>query len=403
MAARHGGSSVSSGEPIGDSAGDSAGGSAGTSACTSLSASLYGLARPLLFSVDPERAHELTLAGLQRAHDLGLAPRRALTGPGEGVRVMGLDFPNPVGLAAGMDKNGAHIDALGDLGFGFIEVGTVTPRPQPGNPRPRMFRLPHAQGLINRLGFNNHGVEQFLANVQRAHYAGVLGLNIGKNATTPITAALDDYRICLRAVYPHAGYITINISSPNTRDLRSLQERAELDALLMALCSEREELSQVHGRRVPLAVKIAPDLEIAQIREIADALVGHGIDAVIATNTTIARQNVSGLPHADELGGLSGEPLRERATAVVRELARHLGGALPIIAVGGIVSGTDAAEKLQAGASLVQIYTGLIYRGPALVAQSRAAIASLRRSQQGTAESAAAPLAAGVTGSTSRA
>lgn len=336
---------------------------------------LYGLARPLLFSLDPERAHELTLEGLQRAHDLGATRLLDVPIEGEPVTVMGLRFPNPVGLAAGMDKNGAHIDALGGMGFGFIEVGTVTPRAQPGNPKPRMFRLPQAQGLINRLGFNNGGVEQFVANVQRATYRGVLGLNIGKNAATPIESALVDYRTCLAAVYPYAGYVTINISSPNTQGLRSLQQDDQLEQLLVALTAEREALSQQHGRRVPLALKIAPDLDDAALPRVADTLVACGIDAVIATNTTIAREPVAGLPHADQTGGLSGRPLRARATEVVRRLSAHLRGALPIIAVGGIVDPQDAVEKMDAGASLVQLYTGLIYAGPALVAQCRTALA----------------------------
>ncbi len=342
-------------------------------------AALYPLARPLLFALDPERAHELTLAGLQRAHDLGATRLTQCPLGGEPLRVMGLDFPNPVGLAAGLDKNGAHIDALGTMGFGFIEVGTVTPRAQPGNPKPRMFRLPQAEALINRLGFNNQGVDQFVANVQRARYGGVLGLNIGKNAATPIAAAMDDYRQCLAAVYPYAGYVTINISSPNTQDLRSLQGDAALESLLAALAAERHKLSQQHGRRVPLAVKIAPDLDDAALPRLADTLVAHGIDAVIATNTTIDRAAVAGLAHAGEAGGLSGRPLRERATAVVRLLAAHLQGALPIIAVGGILDPQDAVEKIAAGARLVQIYTGLIYRGPALVMQCRAALAAQGR------------------------
>ena len=336
---------------------------------------LYNLARPLLFALDPERVHELTLQGLQRAHDLGATRLVQVPLAGEPVTVMGLEFPNPVGLAAGMDKNGAHIDAFGDMGFGFIEVGTVTPRPQPGNPKPRMFRLPEAEALINRLGFNNSGVEQFVANVRRARYAGVLGLNIGKNAATPIENALDDYREALAAVYPHAGYVTINISSPNTQDLRSLQRDAQLEQLLAALTAERERLSQLHGRRVPLAVKIAPDLDDAALLRVADTLVAQGIDAVIATNTTIARDAVAGMGHAAEAGGLSGRPLFARATEVVRRLATHLQGALPIIAVGGIVDPQDAVAKRDAGASLVQIYTGLIYRGPALVVQCREALA----------------------------
>jgi len=341
------------------------------------SAALYDLARPLLFALDAERTHEASLEALQRAYDLGAIRLCRVPLGGDPVRVMGLEFPNPVGLAAGLDKNGAHIDALGCLGFGFIEVGTVTPRAQPGNPKPRLFRLPQAQALINRLGFNNDGVAQFVANVRRARYAGVLGLNIGKNAATPISAALDDYRAGLRAVYPYAGYVTINISSPNTKDLRNLQGEAELEALLRAVQIEREELAQQHGRKVPLAVKIAPDLEREQIVRIADALVAHGLDAVVATNTTIARESVAGLPHAEEAGGLSGRPLRWRATQVVQQLASHLQGALPIIAVGGILKGEDAVEKIRAGASLVQLYTGLIYRGPALVAECREAIARL--------------------------
>jgi dihydroorotate dehydrogenase len=339
---------------------------------------LYGLARPFLFAVDPERIHELTLEGLQRAYELGLTRADPATLAGDPVRVMGLDFPNPVGLAAGLDKNGAHIDALGSLGFGFVEVGTVTPRPQPGNPKPRMFRLPASQALINRLGFNNQGLARFVANAGRARYRGVLGLNIGKNADTPIGAALQDYRLGLEAVYPYAGYVTVNISSPNTRDLRSLQQDEELRALLGALQEQRERLAQQHGRRVPIAVKIAPDLEDGQLLRIADTLVALGIDGVIATNTTIARAAVAGQPHAGEAGGLSGRPLFERATAVVRVLAGHLQGALPIIAVGGICNGADAAEKIRAGAALVQLYTGLIYRGPALVGECRAAIAGLR-------------------------
>jgi len=342
-------------------------------------ASLYRLARPLLFALDPERIHEFTLNGLQRAYDIGAI--RLCQNPlcDDPVRVMGLDFPNPVGLAAGLDKDGAHIDALGALGFGFIEVGTVTPRAQPGNPKPRLFRLPRAQALINRLGFNNAGVTQLVANVQRARYTGVLGLNIGKSATTPISEALNDYRIGLNAVYPYAGYVTINISSPNTQDLRKLQGEAELDGLLGALQAERERLMQRHGRRVPLAVKIAPDLDDNQIVRIADTLLAHGFDAVIATNTTTARDGVAGLAHSMEVGGLSGRPLRARATQVVHRLSSHLQGAVPIIAVGGILDAQDAVEKIQAGASLIQLYTGLVYRGPALIGQCREALARLRR------------------------
>ena len=348
-------------------------------------AALYGLARPLLFAVDPERIHDLTLQGLQRAYELGLTRLCAAceaNDAGEAVRVMGLEFPNPVGLAAGLDKNGAYIDALGALGFGFLEVGTVTPRAQPGNPRPRMFRLPQAQALINRMGFNNEGLERFVGNARRARYGGILGLNIGKNADTPIGAALQDYLAGLRAVYPYASYVTVNISSPNTRDLRSLQQDEELRALLGGLGQERERLAQEHGRRVPIAVKIAPDLDAEQLKRIADALVALGVDAVIATNTTTARDAVAGLAHGNEAGGLSGRPLLARANEVVRQLADHLQGALPIIAVGGILYGQDAAEKIRAGASLVQLYTGLVYRGPALIGECREAIRALGRGPQ---------------------
>jgi dihydroorotate dehydrogenase len=280
---------------------------------------------------------------------------------------MGLEFRNPVGMAAGMDKNGAHIDALGALGFGFIEVGTVTPRPQPGNPRPRLFRLPEAGAIINRMGFNNDGVDALVENVKRARWDGVLGINIGKNFDTPVERAADDYLACLRKVYPHAGYVAVNISSPNTPGLRSLQNTGELKALLAALRQEQQELADRHGRHVPLAVKIAPDLEPAQVESIARLLMKSGVDAVIATNTTISREGVEKLPHAGESGGLSGAPLRSRSLRVIRELAAALDGALPIIGVGGIASGQDARDAVAAGASLVQVYTGLIYRGPGLV------------------------------------
>ena len=332
---------------------------------------LYHLARPLLFSLDPEVAHALTLSKLERAHSFGLtgfiAPRIAPLP----VHVMGLEFRNPVGLAAGMDKNAAHIDALGAFGFGFIEAGTVTPLPQPGNAKPRMFRLVPAQALINRLGFNNDGLDRFVANVarQRSFRAagGIVGLNIGKNALTPIDRAIDDYIAGLKAVYTHADYVTVNISSPNTQDLRALQGKRELELLLKALTTERLRQQDTHGKRVPLAVKIAPDLENSAIGPLADTLVSHGVDAVVATNTTIDRSKVRGLAHAEETGGLSGAPLKERSTEVIARLASRLKGALPIIGVGGIMSGADAAEKMQAGASLVQIYTGFVYAGPELV------------------------------------
>ena len=329
----------------------------------------YPLARPFLFALGAETAHELTLAALDRAAQAGVAQVVAPRVPASPATVMGIAFPNRVGLAAGLDKDAAHLPGLATFGFGFLEAGTVTPRPQPGNPRPRMFRLPRAHALINRLGFNNGGVEAFVANVARSRYRGVLGINIGRNFDTPNERAADDYVTCLRAVYAHASYVTVNISSPNTKGLRDLQAEEALAALLATLKREQATLAQAHGRYVPLAIKIAPDLTDAAVRGVARLLVEHGIDGVIATNTTIARDAVAGQPHADETGGLSGAPLRERATAVVRVLADALAGALPIIGVGGIESGQDAREKIAAGASLVQLYTGLIYRGPALVAE----------------------------------
>ncbi|GAB4467714.1 MAG: quinone-dependent dihydroorotate dehydrogenase [Burkholderiaceae bacterium] len=348
---------------------------------------LYRIARPLFFAVDPEAAHDLAFAALARAHALGLTRLARPRVPDDPVDAMGLRFRNPVGLAAGLDKNAAHIDALGDFGFGFIEVGTVTPLPQPGNPKPRLFRLPRAAALINRMGFNNKGLDRFVANVAASRSfsaaGGVLGLNLGKNAATPIENALRDYALGLHAVYPllveRPGYVAINISSPNTKNLRSLQGGSELDALLRGLADERARLADRHGRRVPIAVKIAPDLDDADLPRVADALVAHGMDAVIATNTTTARDRVLGLEHAEEPGGLSGAPLFERSTEVVRILAAQLRGALPIIAVGGIMKGADAVAKIDAGATLVQIYTGLIYRGPVLVAECRRALLARRR------------------------
>ena len=338
----------------------------------------YALTRPFLFGLDPEAAHDLTLDAIARLQG---TPLQCLwSGPRvqDAITVAGLRFPNRVGLAAGLDKNGRCIDGLGAMGFGFIEVGTVTPLGQPGNPKPRMFRLPERQALINRLGFNNAGLAAFVANVQRARSfragGGVLGLNIGKNATTPIERAADDYLLGLAGVYPHADYVTVNISSPNTQNLRALQSDAALDALLGALQSRRAELQAEHGRRVPLFVKIAPDLDEAQLRLIAATLVNNGIDGVIATNTTIARDAVAGLPHAQEAGGLSGAPVLEASNRVIRALRAALPAGFPIIGVGGVMSGADALAKLDAGADLVQIYTGLIYRGPALVAEAAAAL-----------------------------
>ena len=334
----------------------------------------YPLLRPALFSLEPEDAHRLPLASLDVAHRvglLGLLPRSA----GTRVRVMGLDFPNAVGLAAGLDKDGAHINALGALGFGFVEIGTVTPRPQAGNPQPRLFRLREAQAIINRMGFNNLGVDNLVKNVQASGFAGVLGINIGKNKDTPNEQAVDDYLACLDKVYPHATYVTVNISSPNTQNLRELQKDEALDALLSAIKLKQGELAQRHGKYVPIALKIAPDLDDTQIAAIAALLMMHRMDAVIATNTTLARDAVAGLPHAAEAGGLSGTPVREASTRVIRALAHHLGNEVPIIGVGGILSGADAQEKIAAGAALVQVYSGLIYRGPALVRECVAALA----------------------------
>jgi len=337
---------------------------------------LYPLFRPLLFAADPELAHDVALGGLDAAARVGLAQLAASRLPQAPVEAMGLRFPNRVGLAAGLDKNAAHLKGLATLGFGFIEAGTVTPRAQPGNPRPRMFRVVEAQALVNRLGFNNGGVDAFVANVARSGYRGILGINIGKNFDTPNERAADDYVACLRAVHAHASYVTINVSSPNTKGLRDLQAEEALSALLARIVAERDDLAQKHGRCVPLAVKIAPDLDDAAVNAVARLLVAHRLDGVIATNTTIARDGVAGLPHADEAGGLSGAPLRERSTAVLRTLAKALDGALPIIGVGGILAAGDAQQKIDAGATLVQLYTGLIYRGPDLVAECVRALAT---------------------------
>lgn len=328
---------------------------------------LYSIAQPWLFRLDAERAHDFTLKNLKRLERSGLLnlyPRPAKCKP---RRVMGIDFPNPIGLAAGLDKNGAYIDALAALGFGFIEIGTITPRPQPGNPKPRMFRLPEVQGVINRFGFNNLGVDALLRNVAAAKYKGVLGINIGKNFDTPNERAVDDYLHCLRKVYAQAHYVTVNISSPNTKNLRALQEKEALGQLLHALKLEQQALADQHGKYVPIALKIAPDLDDTQIADIASLLRQYRFDGVIATNTTLARDAVQGLPHAEEAGGLSGAPVRDRSTAVIRALSTHLAGELPIIGVGGILSGDDAEQKIAAGASLVQVYSGLVYRGPVLV------------------------------------
>jgi dihydroorotate dehydrogenase len=331
---------------------------------------LYTLARPALFSLDAESAHNLTLPLLRRLDALGLAG--AFRKPAPDPRtVMGITFPNPVGLAAGLDKDGAYIDGLAALGFGSIEIGTVTPRGQGGNPKPRIFRLPRARGIINRMGFNNGGVDAFVANVQASRFyqdkQGVLGLNIGKNADTPIERAADDYLHCLRKVYPYASYVTVNISSPNTKNLRQLQGASELDSLLSQLKEEQKRLADQHGRYVPITLKIAPDIDSEQITDIAGALLRHRMDGVIATNTTLNRRGVEGMKHATEAGGLSGEPVFELSNIVIRALKKQLGDEVPIIGVGGILRGQDAQAKIAAGAQLVQLYSGLIYAGPALV------------------------------------
>ena len=338
----------------------------------------YPLTRPFLFGLDPEHAHDLTLGALAAIQHTPLACVIAQERIRDPVRVAGLEFPNRIGLAAGLDKNGRCIDAFGAMGFGFVEVGTVTPLAQPGNPKPRIFRIVESQALINRLGFNNDGLAAFVANVRRARFrasGGILGLNIGKNAATPIERAADDYLIGLAGVYPHADYVTVNISSPNTMNLRALQSDAALEALLGTLTARRAELAVEHARQVPMFVKIAPDLGDDEIEGIAATLRRHPIDGVIATNTTLARDGVAGRRHGDETGGLSGAPLAERSNAVIARLRARLGPAFPIIGVGGVMSGSDAVAKRQAGADLVQIYTGFIYKGPTLVTESARALA----------------------------
>lgn len=331
---------------------------------------LYSLLRPLLFRLDAEKAHHLTLDSLRFVQRLHLAPLFAPRVSCRPRTVMGLKFPNPVGLAAGLDKDGAYIDALAALGFGFIEVGTVTPRPQPGNPRPRLFRIPESQAIINRMGFNNQGVDNLLVNVRRARFRGILGINIGKNFDTPLERAADDYLVCLRKVYGDASYVTVNISSPNTKDLRQLQQAGELGQLLSRLKEAQSDLAARHGKYVPLAIKIAPDLADEQIQAIGELLLQHRVDGVIATNTTIDRTGVEGSPAASETGGLSGAPVRAKSTKVIARLSETLSGRIPVIGVGGILSGADACEKMEAGASLVQLYSGLIYRGPDLVPET---------------------------------
>ena len=325
---------------------------------------LYSLARPLLFSLAPERAHELTLSLLKSAHRMGMMRQNVASKP---VTCMGIEFPNPVGLAAGLDKNGAYIDALAGLGFGFIEIGTITPRPQSGNPHPRLFRLPEAKAIINRMGFNNDGVDKLIENVKAAKFKGILGINIGKNADTPVENAVDDYLICLEKVYNYASYITVNISSPNTKNLRSLQSGDALTELLQTLKKRQLELAEEYQHYVPLVLKVAPDLTDEDIQFIAKQLIQFKIDGLIVTNTTLSREGVENLKYGNEAGGLSGAPVFEKSTACLAAFAKVLKGQIPLIGVGGILSGEQAIAKQQAGASLVQIYSGLIYTGPALI------------------------------------
>ncbi|WP_107688222.1 quinone-dependent dihydroorotate dehydrogenase [Neisseria wadsworthii] len=326
---------------------------------------MYSFLRPFLFQTDAEKAHHFTLAALDKAYRLGILGKTDNhTNP---TRLMGLNLPNPVGLAAGLDKNGEYIDALAALGFGFIEIGTVTPKPQEGNPKPRLFRVPEHMAVINRMGFNNHGIDAMIRNIQRSKFKGVLGINIGKNAVTPIEQAADDYLICLEKAYPHASYITVNISSPNTKNLRALQGGDELSALLEALKNKQANLATQHSKYVPLAVKIAPDLDNAQIADIAHVVKQVEMDGIIATNTTIDKTALGNHKLANEAGGLSGRPVREKSNAVLKELVAQIDGKLPVIGVGGITQGGDAAEKIRLGAAAVQIYSGLVYRGPELV------------------------------------
>lgn len=325
---------------------------------------LYSLARPLLFTLAPERAHELTLSMLDKAHKLGFMHQKVAAKP---VTCMGIEFPNPVGLAAGLDKNGAHIDALAALGFGFIEIGTITPRPQAGNPQPRLFRIPEAKAIINRMGFNNDGVDKLIENVKSAKFKGILGINIGKNADTPVEEAVSDYLICLEKVYNYASYITVNISSPNTKNLRSLQSGDALTELLQTLKDRQLELAEQYNHYVPLVLKVAPDLTPEDIAFIAAQLIQFKIDGLIVTNTTLGRDGVENLPNGNEAGGLSGAPVFEKSTECLRQFSKVLKGQIPLIGVGGILNGEQAVAKQQVGASLVQVYSGLIYTGPTLI------------------------------------
>lgn len=327
----------------------------------------YPFVRKALFQLDPERAHEFTFQQLRRITGTPFEALVRQKVPAKPVNCMGLAFKNPLGLAAGLDKDGECIDALGAMGFGSIEIGTVTPRPQPGNDKPRLFRLVDAEGLINRMGFNNLGVDNLIENVKKAHYDGVLGINIGKNKDTPVEQGKDDYLICMDKIYPYAGYIAINISSPNTPGLRTLQYGEALDDLLIAIKNKQNDLQKIHQKYVPIAVKIAPDLSEEELIQVADSLVRHNIDGVIATNTTLDRSLVQGMKNCDQTGGLSGRPLQLKSTEIIRRLSQELNGRLPIIGVGGIDSVIAAREKIAAGATLVQIYSGFIFKGPPLI------------------------------------
>lgn len=339
---------------------------------------MYNLARSLLFCLDAERAHDLGLKAIDVAYRTGFNPLLASKPKPLPVEVFGITFPNPVGLAAGLDKNGDHFEALASLGFGFVEIGTITPKAQPGNPKPRMFRLPQSEAVINRLGFNNKGVDYLVARVERSNFNGVLGINIGKNKDTPNENAVDDYLFCLDRVYPLASYITINISSPNTQGLRDLQQEETLRRLIATLRERQEKLAAQHGQYKPMLLKIAPDLGEAELDSIAGVLLANGVDGVICSNTTIDRSAIAGQPYANEVGGLSGRPLFAKSTHVLQQMAKRLSGRIPLIGVGGILSGNDAVAKISAGASLVQFYSGMIYRGPTLIGESIDAIRTLR-------------------------
>jgi dihydroorotate dehydrogenase len=340
---------------------------------------MYSVLRKLLFTLDPETAHDVSLDCLGAAERLRLLSLFTPKLEQDPVELLGLRFPNPVGLSAGLDKNGDYFNALGQLGFGFVEIGTVTPQPQAGNPKPRMFRLPEHEAIINRLGFNNKGVDYLVERVKQRRFTGILGINIGKNKITAEEDALSDYEIAMAAVYPYADYITVNISSPNTPGLRNLQFGDNLDRLLEGLAVKQQQLTELHQRRVPVLIKIAPDMDAEEVAAISRTFLKHAVDGVIATNTTLDKSAVSDSPFAEEMGGLSGAPLTQQSTLIIKQLREHLGQEMPIIGVGGIQQGSDAVEKLAAGANLVQLYSGFIYRGPALIKDARQAIMHNRK------------------------